>query len=125
MRIAVAGLSHEALTFSPILHTMADFRVWRGAEILEYPGLGDAVRSLDFDPVPILMATSNCPSGIVEERSYLQLRDEIIEGLRRAGKLDGLCLILHGAMLVENIWSGETDQVRMARGVLGEEVRIA
>src|SRR5262249_31242467 len=108
MRIAIAGISHEALTFSPLPQTLGDFRVWRGAEILEYPGLGEAVRSVDFEPVPILVARGECPSGVVEERAYLQLRDEMLEGIRRAGTLDGLCLVLHGAMLVENIWSSET-----------------
>ena len=125
MRIAIAGISHEALTFSPLPQALGDFRVWRGAEILEQPGLGEAVRSVDFEPVPVLVARGDCPSGVVEERAYLQLRDEMLVGIRSAGPLDGLCLILHGAMLVENIWSGETDQVRTARAVLGDGVRIA
>ena len=43
MRIAIAGISHEALTFSPIPQTLGDCRVWRGAEILDQPGLGAAV----------------------------------------------------------------------------------
>jgi microcystin degradation protein MlrC len=109
---------------------MPDFRVLRGAQVFEYSGfeysgLADAAKALNFDPVPILIATSLCPSGIVEEHSYLQLRDEIVDGIRRAGELDGICLILHGAMLVENIWSGETDQVRIIRGAVGADMPLA
>jgi microcystin degradation protein MlrC len=92
---------------------------------LESPGLAEAAKALDFEPVPILIATGQCPSGIVEERAYLQLRDEIVDGIRRAGKLDGICLILHGAMLVENIWSGETDLVRMIRSAVGTDIPVA
>jgi microcystin degradation protein MlrC len=125
MRIGIAGISHEALTFSPVPQTMKDFRVLRGAQALEYPGLADAAGALEFDPVPILVASARCPSGVVEECTYLALRDELVEGIRRAGPLDGICLILHGAMLVENVWSGETDQVRMIRGVVGREIPLA
>lgn len=125
MRIGIAGISHEALTFSPIKQTMRDFRILRDAQVLEYPGLADAAKALSFDPVPVLLASGRCPSGIVEERTYLDLRDEMVDGLRRAGTLDGICLIMHGAMLVENIWSGETDQVRTVRAALGREVQLA
>src|SRR5438309_1929746 len=125
MRIGIAGISHEALTFSPVLQRMRDFRVLRGAQALDSPGLVEAAKALDFEPVPILIAAGRCPSGIVEERAYLQLRDEIVDGIRRAGKLDGICLILHGAMLVENIWSGETDLVRIIRSAVGTEIPLA
>ncbi len=125
MRIGIAGISHEALTFSPVPQTMRDFRVLRDTQVLEYPGLVDAARALSFDPVPVLVATGRCPSGVVEERTHLQLRDELVEGIRRAGKLDGICLIMHGAMLVENIWSGETDQVRMIRAAVGPDIPLA
>jgi microcystin degradation protein MlrC len=57
--------------------------------------------------------------------AYLALRDEMVEGIRRAGRLDGICLVLHGAMLVENIWSGETDQVRAVRAAVGYDIPLA
>ena len=125
MRIGIVGISHEALTFSPVLQRLPDFRVLRGGEVLEYPGLANAVKDLDIEPVPILVATGLCPSGVVEESAYLQLRDEMVRGVRMTGKLDGICLILHGSMLVENVWSGETDQVRMIRDAVGREIPIA
>src|SRR6266511_2034042 len=89
MRIAIAGINHEALPFSP------------------------------------LRANSLVPSGIVEQRAYLRLRDELVGGLRAAGPLDGVCLLLHGAMLVEHIWSGEADLVREIRAALGYGPLIA
>jgi microcystin degradation protein MlrC len=125
MRIGIAGISHEALTFSPVKQTMRDFRVLRDAQVLEYPGLAEAAKALGFEPVPALLASGRCPSGVVEERTHLDLRDEMVDGLRRAGPLDGICLIMHGAMLVENIWSGETDQVRAVRAALGREIPLA
>jgi microcystin degradation protein MlrC len=124
MRIAVAGISHEALTWSPVRQTLADFTVWRGSAILRLPGLADAAHALGIEIVPVLVAASRCPAGLVEESAYVALRDELLEGLRQVGRVDGICLVLHGAMLVENIWSGETDQVRTIRAELGYDVPV-
>ena len=157
MRIAIAGISHESLNFSPLVTSLDEFQVWRGEEILQadsqfaavksrsrrvgvandspdsaaggegaaYATLGEMMRDADVEPVPILHASGLAPSGVVAERAYLRLRDEIVAGIRRAGQLDGVCLILHGALLVENIWSGETDLARSIRAVVGNDVPIA
>ncbi len=146
MRIAVAGISHESLNFSPVTVSLDEFRVWRGEELLQadsqfapyeastsatsryrptYGTLAEMMEDLGVEAAPILHANALAPSGIVEERAYLQLREEIVAGIRQAGHLDGVCLILHGALLVENIWSGETDLVRSIRAVVGNDVPIA
>ncbi len=146
MRIALAGISHESLNFSPVTVSLEEFRVWRGEELLQansqfapyeagdsgtgkyspsYATLAAMMQDLDVEAAPILHANALAPSGIVEEGAYLQLRDEIVAGIRQAGHLDGVCLILHGALLVENIWSGETDLVRSVRAVVGQDVPIA
>ena len=123
-----------------------DFQVWRGQELLQggnqfspyaagastgavarpkYATLAEMMQDLGAEPVPILHANGLAPSGTVEEGAYLQLRDEIVAGIQQAGQLDGVCLILHGALLVENIWSGETDLVRSIRAVVGNDVLIS
>lgn len=146
MRIALAGISHESLNSSPQATTMEEFQVWRGEELLRansqfapyaagaaaagsaeptYATVGDMMQDFGVEPAPILFANGLAPSGAVEQGAYLQLRDEIIGGIRQAGPLDGVCLILHGALLVENIWSGETDLVRSIRAEVGRGVPIA
>src|SRR6185503_1136416 len=124
MRIAIAGIAHEALTFAPIRATLDDFDLWRGHEILELPGVGSAVRDIGFEAVPILVAQTHTPGGAVDLDTYLDLRGRIVDGLRGAGALDAVCLILHGSMLVEHIGSGDTDLVRHVRAVLGPDVLI-
>ena len=146
MRIAIAGISHEALNTSPIPTTLDHFQVWRGQELLhgetlfspypagaaagaavgpKYASLADMMNDLGAEPVPILHANGLSPSGTVEQDTYLRLRDEIIDGIRQAGQLDGICLILHGALLVEHIWSGETDLVRSIRAEVGNDLLIS
>ena len=136
IRIAIAGISHESLTFSPIPVGLEDFGVLRGEEILNAggggileilgcPGLTETVRKLRVEPVPILVATSTAPGGWIAQDTYLRLRGDILDGLSRAGRLDGVCLLMHGGMLVENMWSGETDLVRSVRAAVGRDVLVS
>jgi microcystin degradation protein MlrC len=125
VRIAIAGIAHEALTFAPIQATLADFDVWRGDEVLEFPGVADAVAQLGFEPVPLLVAQTHTPGGPVELATYLNLRRQMLEALRAVGEVDGVCLVLHGSMLVEQLGSGETDLAREVRAVVGPDVLIA
>src|SRR5579859_5647967 len=126
MRIAIGGITNEALGSSPLMTRMQDFRILRGQEILNAPayGLAETARRLEIELVPLISATHIAPSGTVEESAYLELRGEFLAGLRSAGHLDGVCLLLHGAMLVENIWSGEADIVREVRAVVGNDIPI-
>lgn len=124
MRIAIAGIVQESLIFSPLKATAADFRVWRGPDVLDALDLAADVRALELDAVPILYASHITPSGIVDLAAYLGWRDEILRELAAAGPLDGICLVLHGAMTVENVWNAETDLVREIRALLGNAVPI-
>lgn len=124
MRVAIAGIVQESLIFSPLRASAADFRVLRGSEIALGAEVESTLRALDFEPVPIMYASHFTPSGVVDEAAYLGWRDEILRGLAAAGPLDGVCLVLHGAMTVQNIWNGETDLVREIRALLGNEIPI-
>ena len=125
MRIAIAGIAHEALTFAPIRASLADFDVWRGDEVFDFPGVADSVAELGFEGVPLMIAQTHTPGGLVELATYLELRREILDRLRAAEEVDGVCLVLHGSMLVEQIGSGETDLARAVRAQVGPEVPIA
>ena len=125
MRIAIAGLAHEALTFFPELTRMADFDLWEGDEILGFPGVPGLAAELDIELVPVLIAQTRSPGGCVEQATYRALRDRIVDGIVQAGGLDGICLVLHGALLVDDLSSGETDLVRAIRRRVGDDVRIA
>lgn len=124
MRVAIAGIVQEALIFSPLKATAADFQVFRGPEVLEALDVAAVLRDLEIEPVPILYASHFTPSGVVQESAYLDWRNEILRGLAVAGPLDGVCLVLHGAMTVENIWNAETDLVREIRALLGNDLPI-
>jgi microcystin degradation protein MlrC len=125
MRIALAGMMHESCTFSRLLADLDDFRLVRGPDIIEYLDIGDALSQLQVECVPVLYADSPTPGGWIRESAYLQIREEILDGLVAAGELDGICLVMHGASSVENIFSGEADLVRAVRARLGSRPLIA
>jgi microcystin degradation protein MlrC len=68
MRIAVAGLSHEALTFCPEPTRMADFDIWAGDEVLEFPGLEGLAEELDLEIAPN-SALMRASAGLCESAS--------------------------------------------------------
>ena len=53
MRIAIAGIMRESLTFSPLRTRLADFRLCRGKVILNYPGMDLTRVSYKYIPRPI------------------------------------------------------------------------
>ncbi len=125
MRIAIAGLAHEALTFCPEPARLSDFELWEGNDIFDFPGVAGLDRELDIELVPVLIGQTRSPGGCVDVSTFRMLRDRIVDGLAGAGELDGICLVLHGACLIEGVTSGEAELVREIRRRMGTTVRIA
>jgi len=123
MRIMIGGISHESNTFNPLHTGIEAFRVVRDEALLK----DEAARFLiseGVEVIPTLYADA-LPSGVVRRDAYLQLREEMLQRLGEAGKVDGVCLLLHGAMEVEEIGDGESDLVKAVREAVGEEALIS
>ncbi|MEM0501758.1 MAG: M81 family metallopeptidase [Ignisphaera sp.] len=117
MRIALGGIGHESNTFSPLHTTIEDFDVVRSDGLLE----DEVARFLIDEGVevtPTIYAWA-LPSGIVSRNAFLQLEGELLKALESAGRVDGVCLFLHGAMEVEGIGDGETHLLKQIREIVG------
>jgi microcystin degradation protein MlrC len=123
MRIAVGGLHTECSTYSPVLMAIEDFRVLRGADLIdgEYFGF---LKADGIDHLPLLHARA-VPGGPVSRLAYHALKDEFLERLTAALPLDGLYLAMHGAVNVEGMDDAEGDGISAARAVVGEDCSIA
>ena len=137
--IAVAELMQETNSFSPVLTTRRDFEaagLIYGDAILSYckekekkgqiAGFLRAVDDFGNDQihvVPILKARS-MSGGPVKREVYEELKKTIIDGLKKAGRIDGIYLSLHGAMGVEGMRDPEGDLLQAVRTVTGEEIPI-
>lgn len=123
LRIALGGISHESNTFNPIHTGLEDFEIIRGENLLKLK-VSKFLLDAGVDIIPTIYARA-LPSGMIKYDAYIRMRDELIGGLREAGKVDGVCLILHGAMEVEKIGDGESDLVEAVREAVGEDPIIS
>ncbi len=64
------------------------------------------------------------PLGRTVRTVYERLRDEILDDLREAGPVDGVILILHGAMVAEGYNDCEGDLIARVREIVGPAVPI-
>jgi len=111
-RIFIAGLFHETHTFLDGTTKWDDFHIVRGKEILTLKGdsspMGgvlETAEQLGWNVVPALSAASY-PSAIVQDDVFERYWTEFSAGLAQcleSGPLDGIFLVLHGAMTCETI----------------------
>lgn len=125
MKIVMSGFYHESNTFSPLKTKREDFIVAKGDEVFEYfPGAADAFRRAGAEIAPGLFA-GWISSGVIEEDAYRHFVAGIVEHILSAGKVDGVWLMLHGAIYVDNLGSGEQYLLRKIRKAVGYDVCIA
>lgn len=123
MKIAVGGIHTECSTYSPLLQTAEDFQVVRGSALLDQCGLlGNRFSCVTFCP---LFHARSIPGGSVEADCYRQFKKQFLDELKAALPVDGVLLIMHGAMHVPELDDPEGDWISAVRQLLGPDVPIA
>ncbi|MBM3521784.1 MAG: M81 family metallopeptidase, partial [Alphaproteobacteria bacterium] len=137
-RIALLGFSIECNKWSPVSRR-DDFvqRTWLAGEAIvtdaraaapislgEMPGF---VRAMDaggpWTPVPSLLCCAE-PGGPVDAVTFAEMQSIWRRDLRRAGKLDGVYAMMHGAGLAEGEEDPDGVALAVIREVVGPEVPI-
>ncbi len=127
MRIAIASMSHETNTFSPVVTDLARFaggrpeplagadavRVYRGTASCVGGYLQAAEEAGAEIVVPIVAGAP--PSGPVEDAAYEHIVGRILEAVREG--CDALLLDLHGAMVTRTYDDGEGELLRRIREI--------
>jgi microcystin degradation protein MlrC len=114
---------HETNSFNPKPTCVEDFVVTRGSDLLDDPGVAPFVNQ-GISIVAGLMAEA-IPSGPVERETYDYFKGSLLRAIEDGGRFDGVCLFLHGAMVVEGVGDGENDLVSSVRGLVGPDVPIS
>ena len=133
-RVAIGSLMQETNTFVPFATTLRTFEAFylhRGEEMLsrygaarvEVPAFLSVFREAGVEVVPTIAAHAGA-SGIAARADFEVLLGEMLARLRAAGRLDGVALALHGAMVVEDEPDAEAEIVRRVREVVGPGVPI-
>ncbi|WP_112609185.1 M81 family metallopeptidase [Rhizobium sp. WW22] len=134
MRIFTAALATETNTFSPIC---VDRRAFE-ASLYAPPGTHPETPTLCTAPITVGRriaaekgweviegtATWADPAGLVNRRTYEELRDEILEQLRAATPVDAVVLGLHGAMVADGYEDTEGDFLSHVREIVGPDILV-
>ncbi len=132
MKVVVGTMSHESNSFNPSLTQLEDFNPLYGPEIASAPerlensglkGIINVLEARDVDIVPLVFARA-CPGGLVAADAYESMKEVFLNGLKKAGKVDGVCLDLHGSMTVSTLQDAEGDLLASVRAVVGPDVPI-
>ncbi len=134
MRVAIGGIVHETHTFSSAPTTLESFRARHfllGEDLFTFAGtktsLGGAIEAAKkeegLELIPTLYAAAT-PSGLVTRQAFDHLSALLLDSIERAKLLDGLFLVLHGAMVVEGIDDAEGHLLAKARDLVGEGTPI-
>ncbi len=129
-RLAVARLWYEGNSFAPITTGLEIFQAREWVEgddaVAFYRGtateIGAAVTFAQTHPdwqVDFLLCTAAPPGGPVTPEAFAEIRQRILEGLRRQ-PWDAVYLSLHGAMVVVDNPTPELDLLRDVRQAIGE-----
>jgi microcystin degradation protein MlrC len=137
VRFFIGMLAHETNTFSSIPTDRPQFEahdLHYGGELLEayrdtgtcLGGMMAAAAAHGITLAPSLAAAAS-PAGRVTKEFYAEARERLLADLGSAGRLDGILLDLHGAMVVEGLDDAEGDllgAVRAAAGALPVAVTL-
>ncbi len=137
-RIAIGGFLHETNTFAP---TKAEYEGFihgggwppmrEGPAILKdirninvgMSGFIDRAESEDWELVPTVWCAAS-PSAHVRKNAFERIASRIVDGIAAAGKLDGIYLDLHGAMVAEHVDDGEGELLARVRNVVGPDLPL-
>jgi len=131
LKIAIAGLLHETHTFLPHKTTIDDLQIYKGEDMYTHrkrnTSMGGIINACEAKGVtlePVMIASGGC-SGIVLDKTYKKIVDEILEGIEKVkNSADAILLSLHGAMVTESIQSAEYDVLYKIRQIVGSDMPI-
>ena len=123
-RVLTLGISHESNTFATFLTKESEFLVLRGPEVLKDQKWAGIFKNAGIEIIPTLHAHAQ-PGGVVERQAFEHFKNEIIEDLKNAGKLDGIYMDMHGALHVEGYDDAQATLIKEIRAIVGEEVLIS
>ena len=135
MKFAIAGFTHETVTFLPRPTTLAEFErnAVRGEAMAPHflgsnSVIGGFLSVCGAHGIEIvgLVASECSPSGPVEDAAFEAFAREIVDGLIACrNEVDGLLLDLHGAMATPLLQDPESELLHRLREAVGREFPIA
>lgn len=124
LRIVTLGISHESNTFATVLTRESEFYVVRGDDVLKGQQWADYLKNEGVEIIPTLHA-GGWPGGVVERSAYENFSKEILDGIKKAGRVDGVYMDMHGALHVEGYEDAQVSLISEIRKIVGPDVLIS
>ena len=122
-RVLLAGLSHETHTFIPKMTRLEDFKVLREAEIRAtagdvsgLAGVWEVAADCDWEVIPVTHMSATPGPLVADEvvETFWSMFTNAVQCEANRG-IDGVMLILHGAMVSESFSDVEGELLRRIR----------
>lgn len=134
MKVLIGGILHESNSFVESFTTVRDYEVQEllyGAEVLHWGentrtalgGCIDAAREVGLELLPTVYAFAQ-PGGPLVREAFDFLLDQFLSRVEQALPVDGVLLILHGAMIADGIEDAEGFLLHRTRTAVGPRVPI-
>ena len=120
--IAIGGISTECSSYSPLYQNIDDFKSIQGQSLLDLVDFPFNEFNIKAHP---LFFNKSVPGGPIEKQYFKQVKDELIKEIDALGKLDGVLLLMHGAMYVDGVEDPEGEWVASVRDTVGHECIIS
>jgi len=121
------GMWHETNTYSSGHTTLDDFRAFElleGDDVAAYnEGTGSVIGGfLDAQGMHLvpLLSASAWPGGTVAADAHRWIVHRVAESLRRAGRVDGVLISVHGAMVADGDDDPEVTLLDAVRSIVGD-----
>ncbi|MDB9933444.1 M81 family metallopeptidase [Candidatus Thioglobus sp.] len=121
-KIAIGGISTECSSYSPLYQKKDDFQSIQGQELLDLVDF--PFNKFDIKPYPLFFNKS-VPGGPIDREYFTQIKYQFIEDIHFLGDLDGVLLLMHGAMYVDGIEDPEGEWIASVRKEVGQKCIIS
>lgn len=133
-RVIIGAVFHETNTFWPFGTGLEEFKKrnyflddvviekFRGTRTV----LGAFIEVLEengIEVIPTIAAIAE-PSGPVTAEAIAQIKQDLFDRCRKAGKVDGILLSMHGAMVTDNDDDGDGEFLESLRAVVGKAIPV-
>ena len=135
MRIALGLIKHEANSFSPLMTDLDDFETcqlergdeilvnWRTANTEQAGALSVLLQEYECEVLPLLAARA-LAGGPVRAKVFSTLLEELMARLQAALPVDGILLVLHGAMMADGLPDATGEILGRVRALVGPKVPV-
>jgi len=131
-KVFLCGLHQESNSFNPVLATFESFRCLRGDELITlgkdagYTIFGMVEGLSTYGITPLCGSYLNAGSGgPIDAAVYESFMGETLADIKKAGKLDGVLVELHGATLSNKSIDVCGDILESIRNLVGEDVVVS